>query len=349
MSCKLGDSIRAGYIPSYTSLIERHDFDNSKPYELSYQDASEIYQEILYKMQSIGFNGAKLVCRVGESKVQKGTIRIIYKRSQEYDYIHPDVYNSRVGALVQNLLILHYGDLRYINFLIKKIRSNISNICKGYLKPYYSGICVQDISCQFYHDSIEIEKFLNENLNIINSQLETCIIDSINVNCTYNIMPSDMNLMIGLLDRDMFKDLADRYKEWSSSDQVRILEQDIRASIHLMLKEKNIPKSDIMFKITQHKDKWLIGCVLPSNISPYLIIKSMYPKIKLNEIYHHCQFVITGVYRSLHKISDSELISLSSDSCSCNKELVYDLVRRRVSRKCLDCLVKSFMGAYMRL
>ena len=152
MSCKLGDSIRAGYILSYTSLIERKDFDNIKPYELSYEDASEIYSNLVSRMSAIGYQADKLAPSIRADQVKQGYIRIIYKRKQEFDYIHPDVYNARVGALIQNLLILHYGDMRYINFLNKKLRSNISNLCRGYLKPYYSGLCVQDISCQFYDD-----------------------------------------------------------------------------------------------------------------------------------------------------------------------------------------------------
>lgn len=345
MGCRYGDTIRAGTIQDYTPLIDldRVNFDG-EPHELSYNDASIIYDRIADKMNSIGFY-EKSDLHDRRSSPIECNLRLVMKRASEYDYVHPDVHVARIGAMIQNMLILHYGDLRYLNSFKKRLRSNISVLSKGYLKPYYGGYCLQDIKIRVWDNPIEVEEFLNNQLEVINFNIKTCILDRIYCKYTYNLKQSDINVMIGIVDRNVFKDIIERYHEWNSGDDVRVYEQDIRASIHLMLKEKHYPKGTINIKIAQFVDKWVIGFAAPSNISPYLVLKTLYPKIKLTEIYHSIHFLTARVYRKITKYTESEFVLKGSGKCSCGNELVYDMVNMTVSRKCLDCQMKALMGA----
>jgi hypothetical protein len=232
MSCKEGDSIRAGSIPSYTSLFERQDFDTLREYELSELDAQSLYSELSDKMQRISFNDINSSLTWQTENPNQGYLSILIQRNSQCDYVHPDVQIARLGALIQNILILHYGNMKYIKFLTKRMRSNITKISKGYLKPYYSGYYVQDIQCSYYDDLNEIQSLLNSNIKFLNNQMESCKVINISLtqDSTYSIKPSDSNLMIGILDRDIFKDFVERYTEWYSLslDEVEIQEQDIR-------------------------------------------------------------------------------------------------------------------------
>ena len=351
MSCKQGDSIREGSIDRYISLLERQDFDDVRDYELSELDAKTVYEELHSLMLSKGYTEKSELSWKHDSPID-GVLSIVIQRVGAYDYVHPDTQITRIGALIQNVLMLHYGNMRYITFLKKKIRSNLSKVSKGYLKPYYSGYYVQDIQCSCYDDFDEIQQLLNSRIEFFNKQLESCRIIKIflNKDRDYIVKPSDCNLMIGTLNRNVFKDLVERYQEWYIKDAsvVEILEQDIRASIHLMLDKREYPKDSINIKIAQKDDKWVIGAYLPVGISPYLILKTLYPKIKLNEIYHNSQFMIYDVCRILDKIKASDLISGDSRTCSCGNDLVYGLVKRGVSRVCQDCQMRLLMSNLMR-
>ena len=170
MSCKQGNSIRQGKIDIYTSLLERQDFDSIRDYELSELDAKALYEELYCMMSSKGFT-EKSELQWNHDNPIDGTLSIVVQRIGAYDYVHPDTQITRIGALIQNVLALHYGNMKYIASLKKKIRSNISKVSKGYLKPYYSGYYIQDIQCCFYDDFNEIQKLLNSNIEFFNKQL----------------------------------------------------------------------------------------------------------------------------------------------------------------------------------
>lgn len=348
MSCNQGDSIRAGSIPSYQSLIERQSFNDVKPYELSYEDANSLYQEVIHNLKNRGYAGIIRPFRFKESESKKHVLSILIQRSSEYDYVHPDTQIARIGSMVQNILILNSGNIRYINFLTKRVRSNISKLSKAYLKPYYSGYYVQDIACRTF-DDLDIISILRGHIDFINSNLESCKVIDFYLDGE-QIKPSDSNIMVGTLNRDMFKDLIERYQEWwgRDSDKITIKEQDIRASIHLMLQDKSYSKSVIDIKIAQKNDKWVIGCSLPLGVSPYLILKQLYPKIKLNEIYHNSSFVVLDSYKSLDKVG-SKTVPKGSESCSCGKGLVYSMIKRQVSRVCPDCQIRYMMGKFVSM
>ncbi len=290
MGCNVGDSIRAGEIESYTSFIDRDDFSNIKDYELSLDDIKQLYKELENKMSKFdSIHVSEFDIRQPTYKTPiKSVLSVLIERRAYYDYVHPDTQIARIATIIQNLVILKYGNMKYINFLTKRLRSNMTKISKGYLKPYFAGYCIQDIECICYDDLDEIEKYINSNLDIINSEMESCIVKNVSLS-SEPIMPSDCNMMIGIIKRNKFKDLVTRFQEWYIEDKdgkIEILEQDIRASIHLMLEKKKISRDSITFKIAQKNDEWVVGFYSNIGISTYLILKKLYPKIKNFSIFN---------------------------------------------------------------
>lgn len=344
MSCKQGNAIHAGRIESYQALIERQDLNSNKPYELSYQDAISVYQEVVANLKSKSYSG---IIKPFKSTVLPNTdkhqVTLVIQRKAEFDYVHPDTQIARIVAMLQNVLIVNTGNIGYINSFIKRIRSNISKISQAYLKPYYSGYCIQTLQSFLTIQEINI---LRQFISFVNLNLESCSVVSIDID-QESVMPSDINVFIGTLNRDLFKDLIQRYQEWYSHDSLTIKDQDIRASIHLMLKDKQYPKSGINIKIAQKNQSWVLGAALPSTISPYLILKTLYPKIKLNEIYQHSSFIIPDTFKSLDRVSKQRLTG--SEVCKCGNSLVYSHINKQVSGLCLDCYIKGLMAKFISI
>lgn len=340
MSCKQGNSIRAGKISSYQALIERSDLQSNKPYELSYQGALSVYQEVISNLKSKGYSGLIKPFRQTVLSQDKHQVTLTIQRKSEFDYVHPDTQVARMAAMLQNVLIVNTGNLGYINSFIKRIRSNISRLSQAYLKPYYSGYCIQTLQSILSVSDVNI---LRQFIPFVNSNLESCSLVSIDID-QEPIMPSDINVMIGTLDRDMFKDLIERYQDWHSHDTLEVKEQDIRASIHLMLKDKQYPKSAIDIKISQKNRSWVMGVASQTTISPYLILKTLYPKIKLNEIYQHSNFIVLDCFKSLDRLSG---IQTDSKTCQCGNSLVYSHINKRVSGVCQDCYIRSLMAKFI--
>lgn len=349
MKCSVGDSIHAKVIQSYESLPDRVDFLAFNEHGLSYDEIKDLYSEVVTKVKNFcDITEKSLITNYSGIKAENITLSVTYNRKSYYDYVSPDTQSIKIATLLQNLMIVKYGNMKYLNFINKRVRGNLTKLSKAYLKPYYSGFCIQDFACTCYDGVDEVEKFLNSMIDAMNTQLTSCKILRIDIN-KETVKPSDNNLMIGTLNRDVFKDIVQRYQEWyiGIDDKVEIIEQDIRASIHLMLEKKMMDKSLLDIKIAQKDNKWVMGIYAPINISPYLIIKKLYPKVKLNDIYHNSEFLIAGVYKDISKVIDSESISTDSKVCSCGSDLVYDMVNRKVSRVCHVCQMKLLMSNYV--
>jgi hypothetical protein len=344
MSCKQGDSVRAGEIPSYHALIGRENLQEHESYELSYQDALSAYQEVIDNLKSKHYQGIiKPFNSVMPSAQDKHQVTLLIQRNPNFDYVHPDTQVARIISMIQNLLIVNTGNLSYINSFIKRIRSNLSRITQAYLKPYYSGYCLQSLQAYLSQSDIDL---ITPHIPFINSNLESCSLKSINID-QEEIRPSDINVLVGTLDRNQFKDLISRYHEWQESDTLTIKEQEIRASIHLMLKDRQYPKSDINIKIAQKNHSWIIGMAIPLSVSPYLVIKTLYPKIKLNEIYHKSSFILIDTFKPLKHVSKQ--LQMTSDKCSCGNSLVYSHIHQQVSSVCLDCYIRSLLAKFANL
>lgn len=352
MKCKIGDSIHSENIVGYKSLLERVDFYSiSDTYCMGIDDIKKLYSEMSEKVYKIyGICSEKLITDYSSINKSNGTLSIVIKRKSYYDYVSHDTQAVRIATMIQDLLMAKYGNIKYLASISKILRSNLYKIGKAYLKPYYSGYCIIDMEMCCYNNMLEVENYLNSVLYEMNKHLQSCSIESICI-CNELLKPSDTQLMIGRLKRSIFKDLVERYQEWYSSthsDKVSILEQDVRASIHLMLINKDVDKELINFKIAQRNDEWIIGFHSSLSISPYLIIKKLYPKVKINEIYHNSEFMVAGIYKGLDKMS-SKGIEKDSRRCSCGNDLVYDLVRKKVSRVCPECQMKLLMSNYINI
>ena len=297
------------------------------------------------KSEEYGFNvnsyiGSKL-CIDTEFRNDNENVtymKLVIQRFREYDYVSPDTQVAQICTMLTRLLIEHTHNSAYINFCIKRVRNSIGRLSSKYAKPYYSGKYVQSIQVKVYDNVDNILKIVNENINYINSKLESCKL--IQVHFGKNIvLPSDMNVFVGYISREITKDLQDRYLEWINKDkeEVEILEPDNRASIKLLLVDKKYRKKDLFIKISNQGSKWVVCIIAKTNFNPYLWVKKLYNKVTIQNIYQNSYFMVYDTCRegsNLCKVcGENGIISNSSE-----KEL----------NICYECLHKSLMNNILK-
>lgn len=348
MKCLEGDSIHSKSISNYESLLSRIDFHNFNGYGLDIDETKELYKVLSDKFYKIyGIQTSAIKTDFSDGMLSENRLSICVKRKAYYDYVNPKTQIVRISTMIQDLLFARYGNIKYLASIHKEIRSSITKLSKSYLKPYYSGFYISDLDMTCYDDIQEILEYLNSNIKLMNNRLQSCSIESISMNIV-GVKPSDTQLMIGTANKEVFKDLIERYQEWYYKDKntLDILEQDIRASIHLMLSDKKVDKNSIKIKIAQKNKEWVLGFYSNIGVSPYLIIKKLYPKIKINEIYHNSQFTITNLYKNLDKL-EHKTSNFDSNVCYCGNRLVYDMLNKKVSKVCSECHMRLLMSNYI--
>ena len=376
VSCSEGDAIHQDIIQEYVSVMDQSSDTLIRDYELSLTETEEIMKNIQDKMREIGFiceeghivnqSIGKIYSERGEKSLRDSdkrdyTLKVLLKRKSYYDYVSVETQIAKLGALMQNVLILKYWDIRYINFLRKKLKNNLSKVCDSYLKPYFSGYVIQDILCNPIGLGFNTEKMdelvalLNKNVVSFNKGVETCSVLKIFIDRDNNLTPSDYNLYLGEIDHDMFPDLLEKYNLWYAQENPEVIVSDTRASISLMTKRMVLKKEWFTIKISQKNNKWMLGIFCRNTINPYLIMKTLYNKTKMTNIYHKCNFTIYGIYKEFSRVGSGtrglfreEGVQGVKTCDTCGGSLYYDCINQKVLDTCPTCYILKIMGAYLK-
>lgn len=373
--CAVGDAIHQKRVRAYRSLVERENLSDGSPEaEMNLQEAEALYAGIVAKGSHLGIKqvaslkreqgGLSLSFRGRDGKVERIrdkkelVLKVLIKRKGAYDYVSVTTQMARILANIQNMLIMSTGDLRYINLCRKILKSSISSMTGGHLKPYFSGYVVVDVLCNPIgggFDLGKVAKVLQENLSGINGDLESCEVMRVYVDPGNYGLTSDMSLYLGEVSRELFRDLWERYEAWDSGDGIEVLKQETRASIKLMVKKTAMKREQFTVYLGQKHDKYVVGIFGRGDINPYLWIKTLYPKVKLTNIYKGSNFVVYGTYRELGKVvgngvnvGKKGLTEYRAKSCACGGTLYYDMVNLQVGELCPRCYIKKLMGEYVR-
>lgn len=280
---------------------------------------------------------------IEDNKKIEGNIRLVIERKGLYDYVSPITQTRLAIASLTRYLYNRYKDERYLEIFKYEKGSSLSYISGNELKPYYSGRYVTDIELKYKLNQEIINNIIND-LFEINKDFKTFKIKNLFITDGKAFNHSDYNLFVGILKLNNPNDFIERYnKEFIIKDNPIIKTKDIRKSIHLMLKNVKIDKSDIKLYYDWYNGYLIVSLVCKSIISPYLLIKTLYPRMRLEEIYSRCNFSIVGSFR------DIKNINLKCFKCGNGNKLYFDLINDKISPMCLSCYAKSYLYNYKKL
>lgn len=262
------------------------------------------------------------------SKIQndrpRSTIRMVLNRKQRYDYVSPHTQARLVMAEIMKRTecpeLLYGGS-----------GSNMDYIVGEGLKSYYSGKAIFDFELR---DNYKYDGFIYSTDTFSLERIFT--VDN-------KITNKDWNVFVGSVDFNGRKDLISRYNaKFVLTDKPTVKMRDTRKSITLMLKDVVINKNDVRLYYSYVANAVMVSMVTRMPISPYLVMKTLLPRVSLEQIYEMSRFTIMGSF--------TDMIANGGIRCpKCGEPVKYSLNKDTIETLCIDCYAKSCLYNYIQI
>lgn len=316
----------------YTTSICRTDLsscvscrDDCKPVP-SWEVSSTCYDSIDKKMKS--------------RKKSNVGLRIVIDRKEKQSYVSPEVQSRIAMGDMLNLLYKRDGDIRYLKLCASESSSSLNWVVGSGLKPYYSGRFSTDFSFCDKLTNNDIE-YLKSMLPSLNSTYDSFKVSSIFIPDTH-IHYNGWNVYVGTVSLSDPNEFVRRYsKEFMNKSKIIIKVKDIRKNIKLMTKEVEVEDTDVVMFYQKNGKSLNIAIKCRAFISPYLLIKKMFPRKLMSDIYSQCSLSLVGSFMSMKG-------GLKCFKCNKGEDLYYDAYKNNVSTMCLSCYAKTYLHLLSR-
>lgn len=269
------------------------------------------------------------------TKERETILRTVIDRRDKYDYVDIDTQITLIGGKIQKVLYKEFQDDNLLKLIKRTSCNSLSSVTGNHLKPYFSGKYINEWYVNKRIDP-NIIKYLNDNISLINKDFISFNIDSLSIDNEYKLTSNDFNLFIGYIDSNYLSDFFERYENnFIINDKPTVITKDIRKSVSLMTRVSKIDKLDIKLYYKKIKGFNLIALITKLPISPYLVIKTLYPKVKLTDIYSISKFKLVNTVKYIKM----------GLKCSCgNNKLHYNLATMDMDKVCINCQAKMHLN-----
>lgn len=262
------------------------------------------------------------------------TIRFIIDRKNRFEYVSPLVQSRLALASLIRLLVYECGDSA-LKFKTKEKLSNLYWISGEKLKPYYSGKLFID-----YEIFSDLDISLVKDKIIGSSGFKSFTISNI-FTPDFEMRKKDWNVFVGymMFPREEFFRRYDSVFKLSQQPKIKLKED--RKITKLVLVENTISRGDIKIYYEEIKGGMAVAVICRAYISPYLLIKTLFPRLTLEHIFSRSDFSLIGSFRDM-------VTGVKCFSCGEGEDVYYDLIKNGLSKVCLKCYAKIYLSKYLK-